>query len=178
MTNGSVTGFAGGPTDPTADGLVTVDIAANVAQDAAGNDNTAAPAVLTRTYDTTSPGVTLASSAPEPTNTAPIPITATFSEAVSGFASGDVSVTNGSVTGFTGGPSVYTFGIDPTADGLVTVDIAANVAQDAAGNDNTAAPAVLTRTYDTTSPGVTLASSAPDRRTRRRSRSRRPSARR
>ena len=168
VTNGSVTGFTGGPSvytfgiDPTADGLVTVDIAANVAQDAAGNDNTAAPAVLTRTYDTTSPGVTLASSAPEPTNTAPIPITATFSEAVSGFASGDVSVTNGSVTGFTGGPSVYTFGIDPTADGLVTVDIAANVAQDAAGNDNTAAPAVLTRTYDTTSPGVTLASSAPE----------------
>ncbi len=160
--------FTGGPSvytfgiDPTADGLVTVDIAANVAQDAAGNDNTAAPAVLTRTYDATSPGVTLASSAPEPTNTAPIPITATFSEAVSGFASGDVSVTNGSVTGFTGGPSVYTFGIDPTADGLVTVDIAANVAQDAAGNDNTAAPAVLTRTYDATSPGVTLASSAPE----------------
>ncbi|MEB3884754.1 Ig-like domain-containing protein, partial [Lyngbya sp. CCY1209] len=79
---------------PDADGEVTVDIAANVAADIAGNDNTAA-VQLTRTYDVTAPDVTLTTDA-EATINAPFTVTATFGEAVSGFDVSDITINNGS----------------------------------------------------------------------------------
>ena len=71
----------------------------------------------------------------------PIPVTTTFSEPVTGFAVGDVTVANGTATDFVGsdGDSVYTFDVTPNAIGAVTVDIAAGVALDAENNGNTAA---------------------------------------
>ncbi|MEE2527405.1 Ig-like domain-containing protein, partial [Hyphobacterium sp. HN65] len=63
----------------------------------------------------------------------------TFSEDVTGFTLGEISVGNGSASNLQGSGSFYTATITPTADGQVTVNVAANVAQDAAGNSNTAA---------------------------------------
>ncbi len=142
---------------PAADGIVTVDVAGGVAQDAAGNNNSAA-VQLARTYDSTQPTVTISSLASNQTRTSPIPVTVTFSEAVTGFVSGDVIVGNGSIGNFTGSGTTYNFNVTPTANGAVTVNVAGNVAQDAAGNGNSAA-LQLTRTYDTTAP--TLAVSPP-----------------
>ena len=70
-----------------------------------------------------------------------ISVTATFSEPVSGFAVGDITVVNGSAGNFVGsdGDSEFTFDVIPNAVGVVTVDIAAGVAQDSDGNGNTAA---------------------------------------
>ena len=72
----------------------------------------------------------------------PIPVTVTFSEPVSGFTADDIVVENGAVGNFTGsvGDAVYTFDITPNAVGAVTVNIAADVAEDADGNGNTSAP--------------------------------------
>ncbi len=141
---------------PTADGLVSVDVAGGVAQDAAGNPNAAAP-TLSRTFDGTAPGVTLTSSAGEPTSSSPFAVTVEFSEAVSGFALEDISVTNGTASNLvaTTPGQVWTVDITPTADGLVSVDVAGGVAQDAAGNPNTAAP-TLSRTFDGTAPTVSI----------------------
>ncbi|MBO2010825.1 FG-GAP-like repeat-containing protein [Hymenobacter negativus] len=95
----------------------------------------------TFTIDTTAPTVVISSTAGSPTSTTPIPVTVTFSEAVTGFVAGDVTVTNSTLSGFTAvSGTTYTFSVTPTASGLVTVNVAANVAQDAAGNGNTAAP--------------------------------------
>ena len=71
----------------------------------------------------------------------PIPVTATFSEPVYDFTESDVTVAFGSVSNFVGsdGDSVYTFDVTPNAVGVVTVDIAAGVAQDSDSDDNTAA---------------------------------------
>ena len=71
----------------------------------------------------------------------PIPVTVTFSEPVNGFTVSDISVVNGSAVNFVGsdGDSVYTFDVTPNAVGVVTVDIAADVATDADGEGNTAA---------------------------------------
>ena len=71
----------------------------------------------------------------------PTPVTATFSEPVFGFTVDDVDVVNGSASNLVGidGDSMYTFDVIPNAIGVVTVDIAGNVAQDADGNGNTAA---------------------------------------
>ena len=72
----------------------------------------------------------------------PIAVTATFSEPVTGFTAGGVSVVNGSAGSFSGsdGDTVYTFAVVPDAIGAVTVDIAAGVAEDSGGNGNRAAP--------------------------------------
>ena len=61
----------------------------------------------------------------------PIPMTATFSEAVSGFDVNDISVANGTAGNFAGsdGDRVYSFDVTPTAIGEVTVDIPAGVAE-------------------------------------------------
>ena len=100
-----------------------------------------ATATSATTIDVAEPSVAITSTAPDPTNTSPIPMTATFSEDVTGFTSGDITVGNGSVTAFTPvSGTVYDFDVTPTSQGVVTVDIAAGVAQDAAANGNTAAP--------------------------------------
>lgn len=43
----------------------------------------------------------------EPTATSPIPVTITFSETVTGFLDGDIVVTNGSKSGFSGSGSKH-----------------------------------------------------------------------
>jgi len=105
--------------------------------------------------DTTGPSVSLATTAANPTNQSPISVTATFSEPVTGFASTGVTVSNGSISNFTGSGSDYRFDVTPAAEGPVTIDVAAEVAQDAAGNGNTAA-AQMSITYDTTRPNATI----------------------
>ena len=110
--------------------------------DTAGNalSNTAPTGANQASYavDNTGPTVTITVPA---TSSAPFEATFAFSEAVDGFRLGDIVVGNGAASGFTGadGDMSYTAEIAPAADGAVTVDVAANVAMDAAGNGNTAA---------------------------------------
>ncbi len=143
VSNGAASGLTGSGTTymatitPAADGTVTVDVAGNVAQDAAGNDNTAATQFSIEN-DETAPAVTITSSANDPVNGA-FDITITFSEAVTGFDMTDLTLANGTVSSFAGSGMTYTSTITPVTDGIVTVDVAATAAQDAAGNDNTAA---------------------------------------
>jgi ABC-type uncharacterized transport system permease subunit len=85
----------------------------------------------------------------DPTNTSPIPVTVTFSESVTGFTASDILAVNGTVSNFAGSGAAYTFDLTPSANGLVTANIAAGMASDAAGNGNRAA-AQFSRTYDTT----------------------------
>ena len=66
-------------------------------------------------------------------------VTVTFSEGVTGFAQSDVTVGNGSATGFTAdSATVYRVTIAPTAgyNGSVTVDVPAGVAQSVSDNAN------------------------------------------
>src|SRR5690606_3348223 len=140
---------------PSGAGDITIDIAAGVAQDAAGNNNTAAiQAVIA--FDNTVPAASI-TGAPAIVNTlAPYNITVDFGEPVTGFVSGDIVVENGSVTDFTdNGDGTFTVEITPDGTGDITIDIAANVAQDGAGNNNTAASTVNT-TYDATIPTVDI----------------------
>ncbi len=101
------------------------------------------------------PMVAFSSAAPNPTNVSPIPVTVTFSENVIGFTAGDITTSNGTVNNFMGSGAMYTFDLVPAGQGLVTADIAANVAQDVVGNGNTAATQ-FSRTYDTIAPTVTV----------------------
>ncbi len=134
---------------PTAPGIVTVSVAASVATDAATNGNTAA-VNLTIVFDNVTPTVTITSTAVDPTNVSPIPVTITFNETVTGFVIGDIVVTNGTAGTFVAvSGTVYTANITPVAEGVVSVSIAAAIATDGAGNNNLAA-ASFNITYSTT----------------------------
>ncbi|MFZ5877989.1 MAG: beta strand repeat-containing protein, partial [Chloroflexota bacterium] len=102
-TTGTVTEIA--PNDGTTynvavsgmanDGTVTASVGAGVAQDMAGNNNTASTSGdNTVTYDAVPPSVTIdqAAGQSDPTNSGTIHFTAVFSEPVTGFATGDVTL--------------------------------------------------------------------------------------
>ena len=160
--NGSAGNLSGSGADYTVDitpggsGTVTVDLPADVAADAAGNGNAAA-IQFSIEYDISQPSVLLASTETSPTNASPIPVTITFEEPVTGFTQGDLVITNGSPSNFSGSDASYTANITPAGDGIITVDIPANVAIDGAGNGNAAAPQFSIE-FDGTGPGVLLAS--------------------
>ncbi|MDT0583637.1 Ig-like domain-containing protein [Brumicola blandensis] len=138
---------------PTADGAVTIDVAASVAQDATGNNNTIA-AQATVNFDGTDPSVVI-QNAPANTNAA-FTTTFQFSEDVTGFALSDIALGNATATNFVQvDANTYTALITPTADGAVTIDVAASVAQDATGNNNTLA-AQATVNFDGTDPSVVI----------------------
>src|SRR5439155_13323889 len=95
-----------------------------------------------------------------PTNSSPINFTAVFSEPVSGFSGAGVSI-SGSAGGtktvtVSGGPSTYNVAVSGmTTDGTVLASIAAGVAQDAAGNLNTASTSTDNSvTFTVVSPAV------------------------
>ena len=170
---GAKTGtVSGGPTiytvtttGMTTSGTVIATIAAARATDLAGNNNAASTSTdNTVTWDVTAPTVTInqAVGQADPTNTAPISFTVTFSEPVTGFATGDVTfagTSGGAKTGtVTGGPTIYTVTVTGmTTSGTVIATIGANVATDLAGNNNAASTSVdNTVTWDVTAPTVTI----------------------
>ena len=143
---------------PTTSGTVILNVAANVAKDAANNQNTAATA-KTVNVDVDKP--TVAIGVPSGPQTGAFNTTITFSETVSGFAQSDVALTGSaaSITAWNANnnKTVYTATITPTASGTVTISVAANVAKDAANNPNTAATAKnVTVSLDTTAPSVSI----------------------
>jgi hypothetical protein len=95
--------------------------------------------VLMSGGDSIAPTCVITSTASEAT-AVPFTATFTFSEDVSGFELGDITVSAnaGAGTFATVSASVYTAVITPTAAGTVTVAVAGNVCTDAAGNNNTA----------------------------------------
>jgi hypothetical protein len=143
---------------PTAQGQVDVSIATGMAIDVASNGNVAS-ATLSRVYDTVAPGVSLASTAADPTNGS-FTVTATFTEPVFGFDLGDLNLQNATASALTGSGTTYSFVITAVADGAVSVDVKNVGALDAASNGNTATSAPLTRVIDTVRPQVTISSAS------------------
>ena len=119
---------------PSADGAVTIDVAANVATDAAENGNDAAPQ-FTIVADASPPGLSI--ELPGTETTGAFTATFTFTEDVTGFELADIVLGNAAASDFaaTSG-SVYTARITPSAPGTVSVSVAAAAGKDAAGNDS------------------------------------------
>ncbi len=157
--NGSVTAFSGSGSSytatitPAASGTVTADVPADTATDGADNGNTAA-SQFSVTADIDAPTVSI--TGPTDDQNSAFDITITFSEDVTGFEKGDVTVGNGTVTAFSGSGASYTATITPAATGTVTVDVTANVATDSAGNGNSAAAGQVSVTADFNAPTVTI----------------------
>ena len=123
---------------PTRTGTVTLSVAADVAQDAAGNKNTAAtPKTVTIDMDPPTVSITV----PTGVQGGAFDVTVEFDESVTGFVQSELRVSGAgaTVTAFSGTGTTYTATITPTQPGTVTLSVAADVAQDAVGNKNTAA---------------------------------------
>ncbi len=161
ITSGTVSSVAGSGSSYTVvvahsigsqtTGTLSIQVAASGATDAAGNANTASN-TLTRSIDTRGPSVTL-TSASASTVTGSFGVTATLSLSSTDFASGDVSVTGGSVSNFSGSGTSYTFDVAPDAQqaspGTISVSVAAGTLTDSTlGNANTVSN-TLTRTATT-----------------------------
>ena len=142
VTNGTLSSFAATSSTvytatftPSGAGVTTIDVASSKFTDPAGNNNTAATQ-FNWTYDGTAPTVTL--TGPSGVVTAAFTVTATFSEAVTGFALDDITAANGTASSLvTGNAPVYTFTVTPTLGTTVSISIAANKVTDTAGNANT-----------------------------------------
>ena len=162
-TNGTVANFVQGATAadytfnvvPAADGVVSVSIPSAAATDAAGKP-TAAAGPVSRTFDSGPPTAAVTTTVGTRTNQNPFPVTVTFSEPVTGFASTDLTVVNGAagatVTPGADGKS-YTLNIAPGAEGSVQITVNAGAANDAVGNPNAASPPLVV-VYDLTPPAV------------------------
>jgi len=108
------------------------------------------------TIDKIPPTVALDSTAlPGPTSSVPIRVTAAFSESVTGFTAGDVTVTNALLTNFSGSGANYFFDLFPYDNGTVTAQIGAGTANDVAGNANTAS-AIFSIQFDTGGAGLSI----------------------
>ena len=87
-------------------------------------------------------------------NDATLSLSFTSSEATTDFAVGDITVTNGSLSDFASTSStVYTATFTPTADGAVTIDVAANTFTDGLSNNNSAADQ-FNWNYDSMAPTI------------------------
>ncbi|WP_395742478.1 Ig-like domain-containing protein [Prosthecobacter sp.] len=166
VTGGTLRGFSISGTsfsfyvEPTA-ASVSIRIAANVMSDSTGLGNLASNVLtLTNTRDVTAPVLTL--STPADTVSGAFEVSITASESVSGLSVSDFIVTNGSAANLTGGGAGYSVTITPASSGVVTVQLPAEAATDAAENGS-AASNTLSVTFapvNNTPPTVTLGTAA------------------
>ena len=126
-------------------------------QDAAGNNAALTiPAVNTTgiLVNTVQPTVVISTTATAPVNQ-PFTANITFSEAVTGFTAGDITVTNATLSNFQTADNItYTALVTPATDGAATLQVTAGAAVNIGNNPNTASN-ILSVDYDGTAPVVT-----------------------
>lgn len=153
----------------TGDGDVVVSVADGAASDDAGNTSLEqASTDATVTVDQTAPTVTIdqATGQDDPANSSPVVFDVVFSEPVTGFDNGDVTVAGsaGPTTAVVTPISAtdYTVSVSGmTGDGDVTASVDAAAATDAAGNTSAASTSTdNTVAYDATRPTVTVEQAA------------------
>ena len=141
------------PSD-SADVIVTV--ASSSVADHLGNVGPAQAKSATARWDVTSPGLTITGVPAAISSTAAFTATFEFTEAVTGFTTGDVTVTGGTKGEFGGSGTGYTLEVTPAGTGDVTVTVGAGAATDEAGNAGPAADVSATAVWDATPPGLTI----------------------
>ncbi len=160
VTGGTKGQFSGGgttytlPVTPDGSEDVVVEVAANSATDGL-NTGPASAQSATAAWDATAPTVEIGGVPAKINSTSPLTVTFTFSEAVTDFVTGDVTVTGGTKGNFSGGGTTYTLAVTPTTGSNVTVEVAANSATDGV-NTGPANAVSATATWDATAPSVAI----------------------
>ena len=89
------------------------------------------------------------------TNDATLTLTFTTSESTTNFAVADITVSGGSLSGFSGSGTTYTATLTPSGTGTITVDVNAGTFSNTNGLNNTAATQYVW-IYDNTAPTITI----------------------
>ncbi|MEC7901302.1 MAG: Ig-like domain-containing protein, partial [Acidobacteriota bacterium] len=113
------------------------------------------------TIDTTAPTMILSATGyvtDGGTHNAAVTMTFTSSESTNNFIKDDVSVTNASISSWSGSGPNYTATITPSSPGTVSIVVEASKFTDGAGNNNTTSN-TYNWTHDATGPTMTLTSS-------------------
>lgn len=147
---------------PDGNGDVTIVAPSGMAYNAATFTPSSASAPVTISEDAVPPTVILTSPITEYVGTSAFTVTAIFAEDVTGFdnPASDATISNGAITGITGGPDVYTIAVEPDGTGTVSVSAPADAAGDLAGNLSEASNTVDIALADTIPP-VPALSNAP-----------------
>jgi len=142
---------------PTSGEDLVVTVGAGAATDGA-NTGPATAQSHTSTWDATAPTVTISGLSTKHKTTANQTATFTFDKDVTGFVTGDVSVTGGTKKTFTGtsGGTVYTLVITPTSEQNLMVTVNANAANDDLNNAGPATAKAHTSTWDAEAPTVEI----------------------
>jgi len=110
----------------------------------AGSITYTSSSVTISNLDATKPSVQIQDAPSSLVNQEAFNTTYEFSEDVTGFVVGDITITNGTASNFVAvDGNTYTADITPSGAGNLKIDVAAGVSQDAASNTNTAATQVL-----------------------------------
>ena len=154
---------------PTGAEALTVNPASNAIYDIAGNAANTSQAYNTAYLnDVTGPTMTITAADGmviindgSTTNNSTLSLTFTSSETTINFVVGDITVSGGSLSSFSGSGTTYYATFTPSGSGATTIDVAGSTFTDAAGNDNSAA-SQFNWTYDGTLPTITGVSLASD----------------
>ena len=134
---------------PTTSGEMVVSVIADVARDAASNNNTASDP-QTVTVDMDAPRVSI--SVPEGVQNDVFDVVITFTERVSGFEQSDLSVSGtaiASITAWQGtDDTIWTATLTPTTSGTLTLRIAEGAVTDTVGNPNVLSTAEVSITLN------------------------------
>jgi ELWxxDGT repeat protein len=162
-TGGTLSGFSGSGTTYTATftpnasftGNASIGVAAGVFSDSSGNPNLATSSISIA-VDTVAPTIVITWSGSSPLlaeGTATV--TFTLSEPANDFSSNDVTVANGTLSGFGGSGTTYTATFIPTPQfkGTGTISVAAGSFTDSSGN-GIVTPATATIPVDTVAPYI------------------------
>ncbi|EFO81529.1 polymorphic outer membrane protein [Oscillochloris trichoides DG-6] len=142
------------------DGTLAMSLKSGTAYDLASNQAGGAGPSSSFVVDNTGATASMSSTIHDPTNEGAIPVTLTFSEAVTELEAADLLLLNATLSNFAGSGTSYSFTLNPVANGLVTVTVPAEVAIDAAGNPNQVSP-VFSRVYDNNPLAMSFTSSIP-----------------
>ncbi len=148
---------------PLNEGLVQIFLRKNAVFDEAGNGNEISDTfAIPYVIDTISPEIQVLSAVQSGgTVYSPFEVTFKFSEKVKQFAANDILVTNATLKNFSGSNSVYKAKIFPQNEGIVTLNIFANVAFDFAGNPSAEAKTFFVEyKIDVSAPKIQIISSA------------------
>ena len=107
-------------------------------------------------HDNVAPTMTISSSTVDnntTSNNSTISLTFTSSEATDNFVQDHITITNGSLSNFSGSGTTYTATLTPSTNGKCTINVAKDKFTDLAGNYNTASDTFIW-TYDSTRPNI------------------------
>jgi hypothetical protein len=141
---------------PDGNGNITIDVAAAVAVDVANNSNTAATQAIV-VYDATAPTVDIQGEPANVNDLDPFTVTFEFSENVTGFVVGDITVANATVGNFVAvDGNTYTADITPDGNLAILLSTSQLLLQLMLLTTPNTAATQATVVYDATAPTVDI----------------------